>query len=88
MKLNAAFETVRLDGETIAVPITAAAANQAFVLKLNDSAAYLLDLLKNDTTEEKICAAMSRRFHIPPEQAAADAAEMLSGLREGGLLTP
>ena len=54
MKLKYTFETVELDGEIMAVPVGDGAEELHAMLRLNDTAAFILEQLKDDTTEEKI----------------------------------
>lgn len=88
MKLKIEFEPMDFDGEKIIVPVGASAVQYPFVIHMNESAAHILDLLKNEITEEELWADMSRHFQISHEQAAADAAELLGQLREEGLVAP
>ena len=84
MKLIFPFETLIMDGEIMVVPVGVAADQCKFVIKMNDSAAFILELLRNDISEEDICAKLSRRYHLPRIQAARDASQVINVLQKEG----
>ena len=84
MKLIFPFETLVLDDEIIAVPVGTAADYCKFVFKMNNSAAFILELLRNDISEEDICAKLSQRYHLPRIQAARDASQVINVLQKEG----
>ena len=47
-----------------------------------ETAAFIVDMLKNETTEQEIVDAMCREYNAPREVLAADVAEALAKLRE------
>ena len=87
MKLKIEFEEIDLDGEKIVIPVGASAEQHQCILRINESAKHLLDLLNSEITEEQLWTDMSQYFGISQEQAATDGAEMLEQLREEGLVT-
>lgn len=67
MKLKYSFETMELDNETIAVPIGAGSQEFRGVVKLNESALEIFNLLKEETTEEAVITALQQRYGNDPE---------------------
>ena len=69
MKLSSDFIS-HFDGEeTVLVPVGGAAFSG--IVKLNSSAAFIVDKLKEDTTEQAITDAMCETFDAPPRNARA-----------------
>ncbi len=82
MKLNKDFILHVSDGETILVPT----GNAKFsgVVRGNKTLGAVLELLKEETTEEQIVTAMKTRFDAPEEIIARDVKKALDGLRKIG----
>ena len=57
--------------------------NEAFsgVIRSNETAAFMIDLLREETTKERIIDAMWEKYDTSREQIAADVEEVLSILR-------
>jgi len=55
-------------------------------VRSNPTAAFIIDCLKEDTTEEKIVDAMCAKYDASREQISADLAEILVKLRNIGAL--
>ena len=63
MKLKYEFETMEMDDQVVAVPVGDEAENALHgIIKLNDSAAAIFELLKKETTEDAIVAAMKKEY--------------------------
>ena len=62
MKLKYEFETVEIDGDVMAVPVGDNASELRGMLRLNDTAAAVLKLLKEDTTEEEIAKELQNSY--------------------------
>lgn len=63
MKLKYNFVIEDVVGQKIAVPIGAEDGIGGF-LKLNDSGAYILNLLKNDVSAEEIISSIQKDFEV------------------------
>ena len=57
MKLRYEFSVMEMDGEYMAVPVGDNAEQFNGMLRMNDVSAGILDLLKEDTTEQAVIAA-------------------------------
>lgn len=79
VKLKSGFISQTLDDTQFLVPM----AGEAFsgVVRSNETAAFIVDLLREETTEEKIVDAMWEQYDASREQIATDVHEVLSVLR-------
>ena len=79
MKLKSSFISQTLDDTQFLVPMD----GEAFsgVVRSNETAAFIVDLLREETTEEKIVDAMWEQYDASREQIATDVREVLSVLR-------
>lgn len=79
MKLKSDFITQMIDGTQFLVP----AGTDSFsgIARSNRSAAYIVDLLKKETTEDEIVDAMCRKYDADRAVIAADVREILDKLR-------
>lgn len=83
MKLKNDFITHDLDGEQIMV--SAAGSFKGF-LKSNKTAAFIVDLLKNETSREEIIKKMLEKYDAPENLISADVDKILDILRKVGAI--
>jgi hypothetical protein len=84
MKLNWEFLLHNTGGESILVPT--GSAGFSGVVRGNRTLGAVLELLKTDTTEAELVAALRRRFDAPEGAVEADVGEVLAALRQIGAL--
>ena len=84
MKLNKDFILHIADGETVLVPT--GKAKFSGVVRGNKTLGAVLELLRDETTEEKIVSAMKARFDAPEEIISRDVKKALEGLRKIGAI--
>ena len=84
MKLNKDFILHIADGETVLVPT--GKAKFSGVVRGNKTLGAVLELLRDETTEVKIVAAMKARFDAPEEIISRDVKKALEGLRKIGAI--
>ncbi len=84
MKLKKEYITHDTETESLLVP--AGGAGFSGLVRGNRTLGAILALLKEETTEEAVIAAMEERFDAPEEIIARDVEKVLSGLREIGAL--
>ena len=84
MKLKSNFITQNVDDTQFLVPVGAEAFSG--IVRSNRTAAFIVDCLKKETTEEQIVDAMCARYDAPRECIAADVREILGTLRGIGAL--
>ena len=84
MKLNKEFLLHNTGGESILVPT----GNAGFsgVVRGNKTLGAVLELLKEDTTEAELVAALKVRFNAPEGAVERDVQKALSELRKIGAL--
>ena len=86
MKSKYKFEKMQLDGEIIAVPVGENAAGLHAVLTVNEEAMRILELLREETTEENIVAQLLKEFEGKREEIAPLVSAYIGQLRQEGLL--
>lgn len=84
MKLKSTFLTQIIDGEIFIVPV----GNEKFngMIRGNKTAAFVIDRLKDETTEEEIVDAVFEQYDAPREVIAADVKKCLDSLRSVGAI--
>ena len=84
MKLKGDFVTQVIDDTQFLVPL----GGESFrgIVRSNKTAAFIVDLLKEETTAEAIVDAMCARYDAPRETVAADVGAILDTLRGIGAL--
>lgn len=86
MRLKSSFELMELDDHVIAVPVGENSNAFHGIIKLNDSAAYIFNLLKDDITEEEIVESLKKEYDAPKKTLAEDLQKCLFELKEKGLI--
>ncbi len=84
MRLNPQFVTQDIDGTQFLIAL----GDQKFkgIVRNNRTAAFIVNMLKEETTQEKIVSAMREKFDAPLEMISEDVAEVLRTLRSIGAL--
>ncbi len=83
MKLKKEFIT-HMDGDQQMMVDTSA--KFSGLLRSNKTAAEIIEMLKTDTTEEKIVAAMQKKYDAPVETLKADVHRVIETLRNVGAI--
>ena len=83
MKLKDTYITHDSDGEQILLDTSSSFAG---LIRNNKTAAFIVECLKDDTTQEKIVEAMFENYDAPKEVLAKDVSEMIGKLRKVGAL--
>ena len=86
MKLNPDFIMQEIGGEAMLVPIGAAAEKFRGLVRLNETAAFIVRRLQNETDPAALIAAMGEEYDGTAEQHAGAVQTTLSKLREVGAL--
>ncbi len=84
MKLKREFIVHHAGDETVLVP--AGGAGFSGIVRGNRTLGAILDLLKENTTEEALVASLSERFDAPQETIRQDVRRVLTELRQIGAL--
>ena len=83
MKLKDTYITHDSDGEQILLDTSSSFAG---LIRNNKTAAFIVECLKEDTTEEKIVEAMLEKYDAPKDVLARDVADVIEKLRKVGAL--
>ena len=83
MKLKDTYITHDSDGEQILLDTSSSFAG---LIRSNKTAAFIVECLKEDTTEEKIVEAMFEKYDAPKDVLAKDVADVIEKLRKVGAL--
>ena len=83
MKLKKEFIT-HMDGDQQMMVDTSA--KFSGLLRSNKTAAEIIEMLKTDTTEEKIVAAMQKKYDVPETTLKTDVHKIIETLRSVGAL--
>ena len=87
MKLNPHFLFQEMGEDSfVLVPVEAAADGFHGIVRLNKTAAFIVECLGEETTEEKIMATMAQKYEGSREQFAASLQKTLDSLRQCGAL--
>ena len=86
MKIKDGFILRKIAGEDIVVPIGNNIANFNGIINLNESAAFLLRLLQEDTSTENLVESLKKEYKIDEELAKNDVDAFLNILKEHKML--
>ncbi|MBR2812869.1 MAG: PqqD family protein [Solobacterium sp.] len=79
MKLKSDFITQTIDETQFLVPV--GAKSFSGIVRSNPTAAFIVDRLKKETTEEDIIDAMCKKYDAPRDTIAEDVKAILATLR-------
>ncbi len=86
MKLKPGFVTHKVGKEQMMVAAGPAARSFHGLVRSNETAAFIINCLKKETTEEAIVEAMLAEYEAPRETVARDVHRVVEQLREIGAL--
>ena len=86
MKRKADFLMEHVGGEYLLVPLGAQVVDMNGLIVLNDTGAYLWELLEQDRTVHELATALAERFDVSIETARSDVEIFLDEIDQLGLL--
>lgn len=86
MKAKYEFEFMNLDDGLVAVPVGDDAVQFRGVLKINETAKTIIQLLANDTTEEQIIDAILKEYNGETEKITGYVHEFINTLITEGIV--
>lgn len=86
MKLKKGIVTNSIDGESFAIATGKAAKEFNGLVKNNETAAYIFELLKKDQTEDSIVSAMLEKYDVEEVVVRKDVRELLDLLKSKNLI--
>ena len=84
MKLKEGFVTQEIGGQQVMVSVSGEAFNG--MVRSNQTAGFIVSLLKEDTTKEEIVKTMLKEFDASEEQVSKDVDMVVGKLREIGAI--
>ena len=86
MKIKDGFVVRKIANQYMAVPVGARAKELHGMIGLNETAAFLWELLKEDRTEEELAELLYNEYEITPEKALETVRSFGISLQEEGVL--
>ena len=86
MKLKYDFVTNNVAGNTVAVAVGKGLNEFGGFIKLNETGAFIFELLKKETTKEEIVKALLGEYDVTEEVAQKSAEEFLEYLSSNGVI--
>ena len=86
MKLREGFITHTLQGQQMMVASGPAAKVFRGIVRSNETAAFIIDCLKTETTETAVTARLCAEYDVSAERAAAGVRTVVNKLREIGAI--
>ena len=86
MKIKQGFITKKVAGDVIVIPAEQALVDFKAVITLNESGAFLWELLKEEQTKESLLENMLKEYDADKDLVLADIEEFLKVLEDKGLL--
>lgn len=83
MKLKKSFMTHNADGEHILIDTDGTFSG---IVRSNETAAFIVECLKKETTEEEIVNALCEKYDAPQAVIALDVKKIMENLRSVGAL--
>ena len=87
MKIKSGFVVRKIANQYMAVPVGARAKELHGMIGLNETAAFLWGLLKEDRTEEELAALLYDEYEISEEEALQAVKRFRDLLKKEGVLT-
>ena len=85
MKIKNSFVLRKIAGNTVALPVSDDI-DLNMVITLNDTAAFLWEHLKNDTSKEELVSLLLREYDVDEKTAEKSVSSFIQTLREKGFL--
>ncbi|MBQ6714664.1 MAG: PqqD family protein [Clostridia bacterium] len=86
MKLKYEFVTNFVAGKTVAVAVGKVLNEFGGFIKLNDTGAFIFELLKKEISEEEIVNALLKEYDVTEEKARESTKEFLEYLSSKGVI--
>ncbi len=86
MKIKDSYVLRNVAGENLIVPVGGNNINFNSAMTLNETGAFLWQLLTNDTTRDALICAMTKEYAIDADTAAKDIDLFITSLKEHSIL--
>ncbi len=86
MKIRDGFILREVSDQPVVVAVGAASEIFNGMIRLNDTSAFLFDLLKKDRTEEDLVNALVEKYDVDEETAKKDVEDFIEVLAQPGII--
>ena len=86
MKIKSGFVVRKIANQYMAVPVGARAKELHGMIGLNETAAFLWELLKEERTEEELADLLYKEYEVSEEKALETVQRFCKSLQEEGVL--
>lgn len=86
MKLKSGFVISNVDGKYVAVAVGEAGKSFSGMIKMNATAAFIAERLKEEITLDDLAQAVCEKYDIDEQRARASVEKAVMSLRECGLI--
>lgn len=88
MKIKHEFVPREIAGEFVLVPVGKSAIELSGMIFSNGVGAFLMEMLKEDQTEDSLIAGLQDEYEVDYETASADVKDFVKKLHELGIIEP
>lgn len=86
MKIKGDFVLRKIADSVVVVPVGATAVDFGSMLNLNETGAFLFELLQKGATKEELLASMLNEYDVTSEKAEADIDKFIKKLKDADIL--
>ncbi len=86
MKIKDSFLLKKVAGQNVVVPVGNNVVNFNAAITLNETAAFLWELLQEDTTAEALAEKLCENYDVTPDSAERDVKVFINVLKEHDIL--
>lgn len=86
MKIKNDFVVKEISGSIVVIPVGSQVMDFNGMVKLNETGAFLFNLLKNETTTDALVNELLSEYEVTREKAEQDAIAFINKLKEADLI--
>lgn len=86
MKIKGDFVLRKIADSVVVVPVGATAVDFGSMLNLNETGAFLFELLQKSASKEELLASMLNEYDVTSEKAEADIDTFINKLKDADIL--
>ncbi|MCI7086059.1 MAG: PqqD family protein [bacterium] len=86
MKIKGDFVLRKIADSVVVVPVGATAVDFGSMLNLNETGAFLFELLQKSASKEELLASMLNEYDVTSEKAEADIDKFINKLKDADIL--
>ena len=86
MKIKEDFILRKVADSYVVVPVNSLTLNFKGIITLNETGAFLFELMQKGTEREELIAGLLREYEVTPEKAAVDVDKFIEKAKEANVL--